>query len=297
MAPGLRLCLCVLTVLPLLGLHSQLSFAADPCSIKLGVSTGSEAQESVIPAVPPVMEAWFREELAQVNEALVSHLPAGANDPRCQTTIVLRLDASRAESASGSFSLFADEHSATVEAADHAGLFNGFYGQLDRLGVFFPAPDEILVGGTDSLLPGEQGEQLIPHFPQRALWASGDVPISFVRWALRQRFNVIGGEVPEPFRQLFELLQVWHWRGDHTLIPSAMWREEQLAPEVTNHPTNFGFGGKVPDPGAERFVTPCLDEPEVSDFFAERVLEPLLQSGYPVLLNTWFSDELMQRHL
>ncbi|MBL4599826.1 MAG: hypothetical protein JKX93_12730 [Rhizobiaceae bacterium] len=190
-----------------------------------------------------------------------------------------------------------------IEATDSLGYLYGFYEVLLDLGVLFVSSGETVIAPSSAQYFDADFNRIVsPKVASRGLWAFGkDLDSSFLLWAGRNRFNLVGGEF-KGHKEWFDIFGVKSWSGGHnvlsTLAPSDLVENGKTLIEA--HPDWFGVTNVLgisspenPIPNnSESYTNPCFGNLEYTEFIGTSLIRALTKGVYKRvdMLNIWPSD-------
>jgi Domain of unknown function (DUF4838) len=188
------------------------------------------------------------------------------------------------------FEIIPAGNSLFVTANGPAGVLNGTYRLLERLGFAWYDPYETHLP-EQSTLQGSMSWQRIRETPRVALrgfWVfDREVPDEFAVWSARNRFNLAG----RPRLSLERKLRLHGWSGGHNLL-----QEEFSRPGLFEvHPDWFAQidGQRQPIPPSGPYFNPAFGNEAAANYFADRMIARLEHGdlrGVDVL-NVWPNDD------
>jgi len=167
-----------------------------------------------------------------------------------------------------SFRITLQDNGWRIETTNNVGHLRGFYRLLEDMGFLFVSthqtitPTNLELETKDSL-----GSIITPQVEKRGLWAFGDnLNPDFLIWAVRNSFNLVGGNFTNIEQKDYELFGVYRWDGSHNVIST-------LTPSS--------------------YINPCFGNRAYIDFFVEKLIDEAVSGIYKNtdILNIWPSDK------
>ena len=187
--------------------------------------------------------------------------------------------------------------SIVITANTRQGLLYGAYSFLEQLGFAWYDPYETQVPSRSTLegLLRWRSIQAVPRLRLRGFWIYGDQPVpdEFALWAARNKLN-LGGRAR---LALQKKLGLKGWGGHHDLLQQEFSREGLFE----EHPDWFALIGGVRRPveadPPDVYYNPAFWNPEVADYFADRIVERLESGDLRDIdvLNVWPADDRLNR--